>query len=63
MSGLAEAGVGSFIGEGSLDIAIPGEETGVTIYSNWGPSIGFYVYVISIVILVFTVIKIIKKSN
>ena len=63
MSGLAEAGVGSFIGEGSLDIAIPGEETGEAIYSNWGPSVGFYIYVVSIVVLVFTIIKIIKKST
>ena len=39
---LATAGVGSFFGEGVLDVTIPGEGTQVSLESWWGPEIGVY---------------------
>jgi len=67
MNELAEVGIGGFIGSGNLDISIPGEENSVAILCNWGPNIGFYLYAISIilimVILVFNVKKIFKMKN
>ena len=68
MSELAEVGIGSFIGDGNLDIAIPGEETFSTIFCNWGPSLGFYLYIVSTLLLFGTIVfnirkKSIKKSN
>ena len=67
MSELAEVGIGSFSGEGNLEISIPGEETAATIFCSWGPNVGFYVYVLSIIIIVliiiFNVKKIVKKER
>jgi len=42
MNELAEVGIGSFIGEGNLDVSIAGEESASTILCSWGPNIGFY---------------------
>lgn len=57
MSSLAEIGIGGFIGEGFLEVHVPGEETFVTISAYWGPNLGFYCYLISILILVFILIN------
>ena len=43
--------VGSLYGNGLLDISISGEETFSSINSSWGPSIGFYFYLVSIFII------------
>jgi hypothetical protein len=61
MNELAEAGIGSFIGDGNLDVSIPGEEAAVAILCSWGPSIGFYVYVLSIIIITLIIIYNVKK--
>lgn len=68
MSKLTEVGVGGFMGGGNLDIGIPGEETFSTIFCNWGPSNGFYLYVVSNIILFFSIIfnmrkKLLKRTN
>jgi hypothetical protein len=52
MSEFAEATVGSLIGNGDLDISIPGEGIYETLSCNWGPSIGFYFVIASTVILI-----------
>ena len=51
MNELAEVGIGSFIGDGNLDVSIAGEEAAMTILCSWGPNVGFYLYLISIVIV------------
>jgi len=61
MNELAEVGIGSFIGGGNLDVSIPGEEVAATMLCSWGPSVGFYLYVLSIVILVVIIILNVKK--
>jgi len=61
MNELAEAGIGSFIGDGNLDVSIPGEEAAVAILCSWGPSIGFYVYVLSIIIITLIIVYNVKK--
>ena len=63
MSQLAEFGVGSFIGSGNLDISIPGEGTYETLSCSWGPSTGFYLLLLSIVILVIIAGIGIKKDQ
>ena len=50
MSEFSKVGVGSFIGKGNLDINIPGENTAFNVQSNWGPSIGFYLYLGSFIV-------------
>ena len=42
MNALSETGLGSFIGQGTLSIKIPGESDSISVLSNWGPGIGFY---------------------
>ena len=51
MNELAKVGIGSFIGERYLDISIPGEEYTANIICNWSPSIGFYLYILAILIV------------
>lgn len=62
MSSLTEAGIGSFIGGGNLEISIPGEVIFTTIYCSWGPAIGLFLYMISIIILFLTIVITIKRK-
>jgi len=62
MSTLNELGIGSFIGEGPLDISIPGEKY-YTVNSNWGPSVGFYLYIITIIWVIITQFYYNKKNK
>ena len=48
---LSKVSIGSIIGSGYLDIGVPGESQTQSVLCNWGPSIGFYLYIISIIIL------------
>ena len=43
--------VGSSIGSGNLDISIPGEEMFESVYCNWGFDLGFYLLLISTVLI------------
>ncbi|UCD14248.1 MAG: carboxypeptidase regulatory-like domain-containing protein [Thermoplasmatales archaeon] len=63
MSQLTEVGVGRFLGEGNLDIKIPGEETVSTIFCSWGPTTGFLLYVVSTLTLFFTFVYTIRKRK
>jgi len=51
MSLMADTLVGSFIGNGDLDILIPGEQKILTTLNDWGPSLGFYLLMLSIIVL------------
>ncbi|MCK5030123.1 MAG: carboxypeptidase regulatory-like domain-containing protein, partial [Thermoplasmatales archaeon] len=62
MSTLTEVGVGGFIGKGPLDVSIPGKDIAPSVSCSWGPSLGFYLYVISIVILFIVIIGILSKK-
>ena len=62
MSTLTELGVGGFIGKGLLDVSIPGKDISPSVSCSWGPSLGFYLYVISIVILFIVIIEILSKK-
>jgi hypothetical protein len=61
MSELANVTVGSFIGDGNLNIDIPGEKISETIFCSWGPNIGFYLILGSIIILMFAFYLNLKK--
>lgn len=51
MSQLTELGIGSFIGDGDIEIGLPGIGESKTLSSSWGPGIGFYLVIISLIIL------------
>jgi len=53
-SQLTEVGVGSFMGSGTLDITIPGEEAPTKVPCSWGPGIGFYLLIVALVLVVLT---------
>jgi hypothetical protein len=63
MSQLTEVGIGSFIGQGLIDVKIPGEEIESSILCNWGPSIGYLLYLISIIALSLNIIFYKKKCK
>jgi hypothetical protein len=60
ISTLAKAGIGSFFGKGYMNITIPGEETSAALYCNWGPSFGFYLLLVAIILLIASLV--IKNS-
>ncbi len=60
MTSLSEIGVGGLIGQGTLDINT-GESGYYSVYSNWGPGLGFYLYIFSIILIIFTIL--LKKTN
>ena len=53
-SQLTQVGVGSFMGSGNLDVAIPGEAEPSTVSCSWGPGIGFYLLIPSLILLIIT---------
>jgi len=68
MSKLADIGVGSFIGEETQEIIIPGENTYADVSCGWGPGLGFYLCLFSIAIILFVSIvsakeMLIKRNN
>jgi hypothetical protein len=62
MTTLCESGVGSFIGEGNLDISMAGESDSVSVLCTWGPGIGFYLYAISVILLSVNVLYTLSKK-
>jgi beta-lactamase regulating signal transducer with metallopeptidase domain len=53
-SQLTQVGVGSFMGSGALDISIPGGEAQTKVPCSWGPGIGFYLLIVSLVLVVLS---------
>jgi len=50
------------MGKGILDVSIPGKDMVPSVSCSWGPSLGFYLYVISIIILFIVIIGILSKK-
>jgi omega-hydroxy-beta-dihydromenaquinone-9 sulfotransferase len=44
--------IGSIIGQGQLEVGVPGESKINSVLCNWGPSIGFYIYLAAIIVLI-----------
>jgi len=63
ISEMTKVGIGSFIGGGRLDVSIVGEEIREAVYCSWGPSIGFYLLLLAIIILISTTVISIKKRH
>jgi len=53
---LTELGVGSFMGSGEILTNIPGKVEGVSISSSWGPGVGFYLAILSLIIIILSAI-------
>jgi hypothetical protein len=61
MSAFTKVGVGSFLGQGIIDVTVQGEGTSTSAFCEWGPGIGFWLNGLSVLILssalVYTLIK------
>jgi hypothetical protein len=62
MSILTTTSFGGFFGSGNIDVLIPGENMYVTMKSSWGPGIGYYLLILTNVILIFIFIFKIKNQ-
>ncbi len=60
MSQLAYLCVGSFSGSGNIEFFIPGHSKYVSLSSSWGPSLGFYLILLSIILTIITIIYSLK---
>jgi len=56
MSLITEVGVGNFIGSGDIDTSLPGIAESEILSCNWGPGVGFYLGIFSLIILIFVLI-------
>jgi uncharacterized protein (TIRG00374 family) len=61
LSELTNVGVGSFIGEGNVDVSIPGEGIRTALFSSWGPGFGFYLCCIAVTLILLAFIFRIRK--
>ena len=60
---LFKVSIGGIIGKSYLEIGVPGENQLYSVSSQWGPSIGFYIYLTSIIILsIILFVKIFGKK-
>ncbi len=61
---LSKVSIGSIIGSDYLDINVPGESQIHSILCNWGPNIGFYIYLTAICfLLIFILIKLFTNKE
>ncbi len=56
MSAFTEVGVGSVSGQGILNVIIQGDEAVVSLLCQWGPGVGFWLQILSVVLLVCTLV-------
>jgi len=51
MTLVTKLGVGSFIGSKEILVSIPGQTEGLDVFCSWGPGVGFYLAVISLLLI------------
>jgi len=54
LSLVTELGVGSFMGSGKVLTTIPGVSEGVLVSCSWGPGIGFYLAILTLILLLIS---------
>jgi len=61
---VCKVSIGSIIGQGQLEVGAPGESQINLVSCNWGPDIGFYIYLSSIIVLISLIlINFLKKDS
>ena len=66
MTVYAEAGVGSFLGQGTIEVSVPGVNEHYSVASHWGPAAGAVVFILALSLLLaatFLVVRKNKRSN
>ena len=52
-SQVTQVGVGSFMGSGTLDVSLPGGTEQLKVPCTWGPGLGLYLVILSLVLAIF----------
>jgi hypothetical protein len=63
MSAFTKVGVGSFSGQGIIDVSIQVEDVTTSIFCEWGPGIGFWLYALSVLILLSTLVFVVFNNK
>jgi hypothetical protein len=64
MSAFTDVGVGSFLGQGIIDVSVQAEGTATSVFCQWGPGIGFWLYGLAVLVLLsILVLTLIKNKN
>ncbi|MFA5102520.1 MAG: carboxypeptidase regulatory-like domain-containing protein, partial [Candidatus Thermoplasmatota archaeon] len=63
MSAFTEVAVGSLIGNGTIDVSIPGQDTVVSVSCQWGPGVGLWLYVGACVLLLSLCIVLLSQKK
>jgi hypothetical protein len=64
MSAFTDVGVGSFLGQGIIDVSVQAEGTATSVLCQWSPGIGFWLYGLAVLVLLSTlVLALIKNKN
>jgi len=64
MSAFTDVGVGSFLGQGIIDVSVQVEGTATSVFCQWRPGIGFWLYGLSVLVLLSTlVLALINNKN
>jgi len=63
MSAFTEVGVGSFLGNGTVDVSVQGKDSVVPVMCQWGPGIGFWLYLLSLMVLICTLVLVVYKMR
>jgi hypothetical protein len=63
MTTYSQGGVGSFIGDGAVEVSVPGINAPISIQCHWGPAEGFIVFIGAIVVLLAVLLLLINKKK
>jgi hypothetical protein len=55
--------VGGIMGQGEIDTILDSGGEPISLYSNWGLGFGFYIYIISIIMVLFNIFYLLKFKN
>ncbi len=63
MSAFTDVGVGSFLGQGIIDVSVQVEGRATSVVCQWGPGFGFWLYGLSVVVLLSTLVLVLIKNK
>ena len=59
----SQVSVGSILGAGTIGVTIPGVNEQALVPCHWGPAVGFFMYILVVILLFATLILVIRKNK
>jgi Na+-driven multidrug efflux pump len=59
----SEVSVGSILGQGNIEVSVPGVSEQFSVPSHWGPDVGVVVFILSLVLLLTALLLVIQKNK